>query len=250
MKKTRIPLVLLLSTTPLLVLGGGPYSYSLQPGTPAWDNATPAQRVQAATVPKSWRDTASSAQLFGTAVTNPFFRGIVLSGNQTLADAYNATKSSGPLAILSDAESTSDFGTQALTYLRGLNIITVASATCSQSNGICWMDYIIICHMAETDNALNKMGGQSSIQTLFRLAVWDANYFTSQQDYQIASADVRLMYSIYNKPESFRGAFPPGFSLPILTSDHSYALDHEDLPPELVPVLSSAKSALNLTARP
>jgi hypothetical protein len=91
---------------------------------------------------------------------------------------------------------------------------------------------------------------QPSRQILFRLAVWDADYFNSRTDYQVSAAAVRLMYIIYNKPVSFRGAFPPGVVLPTLTADQSYLLEHGMLPQELISAVSSVKSALGLTTRP
>ncbi len=66
----------------------------------------------------------------------------------------------------------------------------------------------------------------------------------------IAAADIRLMYVIYNKPESFRGSFPPGVKLPTLTSDQSSALNSGILPHDLIPSIKSVKNALGLTSRP
>lgn len=239
---------LLLAETISRTFAEGTYTYPLTPGTAAWANATAPVRVAAAAIPKSWLKTASSGQLFRAAVTNPYFRSL-LEGSQTITEAYNTARQSAMLGVLSDADSAPAFGSEALSYLRGLSLASLTSTRCSQFNGPCWMDYLIICYMTGLDSALNTMD-QPSRQTVFRLAVWDANYFISGTDYQVAAADVALMYIIYNKPVSFRGAFPPSVTLPTLSEAQVYALAHGDLPSELIPAISAVKSSLGLTARP
>jgi hypothetical protein len=106
------------------------------------------------------------------------------------------------------------------------------------------MHYVVVCHMAGLDSALKTMD-LSSRQRLFRLAVWDSDYFLSRSETMVSAAPIRLMYAIYDKPESFRGALPAGIRLPPWSAQR-----WAPQPPELRPGVAAAKTALNLTQRP
>jgi hypothetical protein len=224
-----------------------PYAYPLRPGTADWIYSDPSDLVNSVVIPQSWLTAASSWQVFCSAVANPYFRSICLSG-VSMSRSYDATKH-GTVAILSTVEQSTDFGANCLRYLCLLDIPTLASIRCSDWNGACWLDYAVVCHMAGLKSSLTTLD-QASLQRLFRIAVWDANYFISSGDTMVATAPVSLMYAIYYLPETTRGPFPTGLTLPDLVGDPSYQLDRGHLPPELGSSVSAAATALGLASRP
>jgi hypothetical protein len=235
------------ATINITVSPNDPYDYPLKPGTPEWVAATPEARVDSLDIPQAWRDTATSWQLFRSAVTRPYFRSCWHYGN-SISASYGASKQDETLSILSEIEAASDFGFNCFYYLNDVDIATILLGSC-QGQGACPFDYVIVCHMASLDSALNSMD-QATCQKLFRIATWDACYFNSQADHILATAPIRLMYAIYNKPESLRGRFPAGVVLPPLTPEQTTYLDYAELPAELVSAVSSVKTALGLVSRP
>lgn len=162
--------------------------------------------------------------------------------------SYAAAKNS-TVVVLNGIEASTDFGVNCLRYLGSLDLPTMASVACSQSSEPCWLDYIVVSHMAGLDASLSKLD-QTSLQRLFALAVWDADFFISNGDTMFATGPVCLMYAVYNLPEASRGAFPVGLALPALTTDQTSELDVGHLPPELVPAPAAAKAVLGLFERP
>jgi hypothetical protein len=230
-----------------------PYSYPLLPGTAAWKNATVTERLQSVQIPQSWRDHATSWQLFRSAIAHPYFRSICFSGGN-MERAYSSAKI-GTVSILGKIDTAPDFGTNVLRWLAGLDLLKMASSECSESREPCWMDYRIVCYMASLNSALETID-LGSRQKLFRLAVWDADYFLSRNDDTLASGPVEIVYAIYQKPESFRGALPGGLVLPPIPAGGSTALDSDrprflrPRPVDLHSALAAAKVALGLTQRP
>ncbi len=228
--------------------GTPPYPYPLIPGTAQWNNSSVADRLASLNLPQSWTNTATSWQLFSTAIATPYFRTIVVLG-VSITDSYTAAKL-GTASILNTVEASPDFGANTLYFLESLDVTAVDSVPCSQSSQpCCWMDYIIVCHMASLDTCLNTMN-EESIQELFGLAAWDANYFILIGDTTVATAPVSLMYAIYNMPESSRGSLPPNVALPTLTAQESTDMDQGTLDTELTSPISSVVSELGLTNRP
>ena len=227
--------------------GEAAYAYPLTPGSPAWINVRPEERVKSVIIPQSWRSSANSWQLFLSATANPYFTTICYG--KSITESYNNCLVSQELSILNDVESATDFGVNALRYLGDLSLSSISSTLCSQSTDPCWMHHVIVSHMAGRDKALNTMN-QPDRQRLFRLAVWDANYFISNSDSFPASAAVRLIYVIYEKPVVFRGAFPPGVTLPTLSQEQLTLLTMNIVPADLIPAIASVKTALGLTSRP
>lgn len=225
----------------------GSYVYPLMPGTASWINATPEERVASAVIPQSWRNTATSWQLFCSAIGNPYFRSASLGGYD-LSATYAATRV-GTVPVLSDVDGAADFGVNVIRFMEELNVTSIKTSNCGDSS-LCGIDYRIFCYMAGLDASLNTMN-QASRQKLFRLAVWDAADFCGSQDTDyLAACPMRLIYIIYNKPEAFRGAFPPGVTLPALTPEQSAQMDAGSLPEELIPAVYSVKTALGLVSRP
>src|SRR5664280_5166 len=68
-----------------------PYRYPLQPGTVAWKNATVAERLKSVQIPQSWREHATSWQLFRSAIAHPYFRGIYVPGGN-IARGYSSAR--------------------------------------------------------------------------------------------------------------------------------------------------------------
>jgi hypothetical protein len=223
------------------------YSYPMLPGTTDWNNAAPNNRVASVLIPQAWQNTANSWQLFRSAVASPYFRGVWVVGTSMTA-SYAAAKNS-TVVVLNGIEASTDFGVNCLRYLGSLDLPTMASVACSQSSEPCWLDYIVVSHMAGLDASLSKLD-QTSLQRLFALAVWDADFFISNGDTMFATGPVCLMYAVYNLPEASRGAFPVGLALPALTTDQTSELDVGHLPPELVPAPAAAKAVLGLFERP
>lgn len=223
--------------------GDEPYPYPLQPGTEAWDDAEPMERIRSAQIPKEWRDQATSWQLFRSAIANPYFDTIQVPEKYFPVDGYSAARRE-VVSVLSDVDTSPDFGTNVLRWLTELDITRMASVMCSDlpRNEPCWMDYKIVWYMAGLDSALKTMD-ISSRQRLFRLAVWDADYFLSRSETLRATAPIRLMYVIYDRPDSFRGSLPAGLVLPPWSAG-------EWVTPELHSAVASAKTKLSLTQRP
>jgi len=197
------------------------------------------ERIRSAQIPKEWRDHATSWQLFRSAIANPYFDTIHVPEKYDPLDGYSAARKL-EVSILSEVDTSPDFGTNVLRWLTGLDLARMASVKCSDvpRNEPCWMDYVIVCHMAGLDSALKTMD-ISSRQRLFRLAVWDADYFFSRSETLVADAPIRLMHVIYDKPESFRGPLPAGLALPSTSDGQPSPLS-----------LAGAKAALRLTQRP
>lgn len=169
-----------------------------------------------------------------------------------MANSYRAAKS-GTVSVLGLVDAAPDFGTNVLRWLTDLDLVKMAATKCSESREPCWMDYRIVCYMATLNSALETMD-LASRQKLFRLAVWDADYFLSRDETTVASGPVEVVYAIFQKPESFRGAFPVGVVLPPLPAGASASLDSDQprwlKPADLNSVFASAKVALGLTQRP
>jgi hypothetical protein len=156
------------------------------------------------------------------------------------------------VSVLGEVDTAPDFGTNVLRWLAGLDLVKMAATKCSESSEPCWMDYRIVCYMASLNSALETMD-LASRQKLFRLAVWDADYFLSRDDTTVASGPLEMAYAIFQKPESFRGALPGGVALPPLPAGASPALDSGLMtlrPADLRSALAAAKVALGLTQRP
>ena len=231
---------------------GGPgqgeaYHYPLVPGTPEWINATVDARLESVDIPQSWLATATSWQIFLSAVKNPYFVSIL--AGEDLEGSYTAEMHDGNLSILKYVEASPDFGANAMYYLMNLDMPTLWASDCSSDCAApCWMDYTLVCYMAGRDSALKTMD-RASIQRLFNMAVWDADDRLSHSARSPAVAAIRLMYAIYNKPESFRGAFPAGVALPVLSEEESGDLDREIVPENVPQAVHSVRIALGLTGR-
>jgi len=223
--------------------GDEPYPYPLLPGSQAWIDAEPYERIESTKIPKEWRDRATSWQLFRSAIANPYFTTILIG--DFIEVGYKAARV-GEVSILSAVDTSPDFGTNVLRWLTELDLARMASVKCSEVSDTesCWMHYVVVCHMAGLDSALKTMD-LSSRQRLFKLAVWDSDYFLSRSETMVSAAPIRLMYAIYDKPESFRGALPAGIRLPPWSAQR-----WAPQPPELRPAVAAAKTALNLTQRP
>jgi len=154
----------------------------------------------------------------------------------------------GEVSILSAVDTSPDFGTNVLRWLTELDLARMASVKCSEVSDTecCWMHYVVVCHMAGLDSAL-KTTDLSSRQRLFKLAVWDADYFLSREETLVAAGPIRLMYVIYDKPESFRGALPHALVLPPFSVRQSVLLGFGQ---DTRSVVAAAKAALGLTQRP
>ena len=191
--------------------GDEPYPYPLRPGSAAWNYAEVGERLKSVDIPKSWRDHATGWQLFLSAIANPYFRGIG-AGGTGIASSYQASRR-GTVSILSEVDTSPDFGTNVLRWFSSLDLENMAAVKCFDSDEPCFMDYKIVCYMAGLDSALETLD-IASRQKLFRLAVWDADYFLSTQETFVANGPICLVYAIYNKPDGFRGQFPDGLILP------------------------------------
>ena len=237
--------------------GDGPYPYPLRPGTAAWNFAEVEERFKSCEIPKEWRDRATGWQLFLSAIAHPYFHTITSATSSksdyraAMADSYRATRKRS-VTILSEVDAAPDFGTNVLRWLSSLDLAKMEASQCSESDGPCFLDYAIVYHMAGLDSALATLD-VTSRQRLFRLAVWDADYFLSGVESSIVRDPIDLMYVIYNKPESFRGAFPQGLVLPPLETQRINSLR---VGPQLSPMkdlrsaLTTAKAKLGLTHRP
>ena len=214
-----------------------PYPYPLLPGSQAWMDADLSEQIESTKIPKAWRERATSWQMFRSAITHPHFRGIYSPGYD-LADCYRASRN-GMVSILQEVDTSPDFGTNILRWLTELDLGKMVSSDCSTEEQPCWMEYLVVWYMAGLDSALETLD-RDGRQRLFKLAVWDADYLLSKSEEFVASGPVGLMYIIYNKPESLRGAFPSGFMLPRRSSS----------PEHIRLAVSNAKAAYKLTRRP
>ena len=102
-----------------------PYRYPLLPGTAAWKNVTPAERLKSVQIPQSWREHATGWQLFRSAIAHPYFRGIYVSGGNLARGYSNARKAT--VSILGEIDTAPDFGTNVLRWLAGLDLVKMAS---------------------------------------------------------------------------------------------------------------------------
>jgi hypothetical protein len=232
--------------------GSEPYPY-LQPGTPAWVYATVEERVRSVKIPKSWREHATSWQLFRSAIGNPYFRTISPLLGSDIGTSYRASRMETS-SILQEVDTAPDFGTNVLRWLTGLDLDKMVAVECSEVSSYvpCWSDYLIVCHMATLDSALATMD-LASRQRLFRLAVWDADYFLSRSDNFCAGAALEIIYTLGGKPEVFRGPLPAAAILAQLTPPtgspvtFSGAVADES---KLRAAIAAAKVALGLEERP
>lgn len=231
--------------------GDEAYPYPLQPGTAAWNYAEAKGRLQSVEIPKSWREHASSWQLFRSAIGNPYFRTIYLPGYD-IGDCYNASRS-GTVSILQEVDASPEFGTNVLRWLSELDLAKMAASECEKPYEPCHMDYIIVWHMAGLDSALCTLD-VGSRQRLYRLAVWDADHFLSQSENIIAIGPVGLIYTLAQKPESFRGKLPPEavLSSPLPNKSPALGLANGIVADQvnLRTAVAAAKAALGLKERP
>jgi hypothetical protein len=231
--------------------GDESYPYPLQPGTPAWDYATAEERIQSVQIPKSWREHATSWQLFRSAIGSPYFRTVYSPGlGFPFAQSYQASRRSTTVPLLKEIDTAPEFGTNILHWLSELDVQKMEASQCDKPNEPCFMEYRTVYGMATLDSALNTLD-VSSRQRLYRLAVWDADYFLSRENGYVASGPLELIYTLANKPESFRGLLPPAAVLkpPTISkystpgSDDAYRRDQRS-------AIAAAKAALELKERP
>jgi hypothetical protein len=234
-----------------LAAGDQPYQYPLRPGTPEWDNASPDYCFASMVIPQQWQESATSWQLFCSVISNPFFNVIWVIGT-SISGSYDQAKSQ-TFSVLNTVEASPNFGVNCLRYLATVDLPTMAALNCSDLPApACFLDYSMVCHMASLKASLDSLESldPASLQTLFKLAVWDANYFSTRDETIIATGPARLMYAIYNRP-GFPGTLPSGATLPIpLLPDQSSELDLGHLPPELIAPLATLQNTLGLVRRP
>lgn len=244
---------LAVNTPPSLPKGDEPYPY-LQPGTPAWVYATAEERVQSVEIPKSWREHATSWQLFRSAIGNPYFRMISPMLGADIGSSYRASRME-TVSILQDVDTAPDFGTNVLRWLTELDLDKMAAVECSKVSSYvpCWSDYLVVCYMATLDSALETMD-VTSRQRLYRLAVWDADYFLSRSESFSADAALDIIYKLGGKSEAFRGPLPPAAILTRLTATQGSPLTlprgGSVDPNSLRSSVATAKAALELKERP
>ena len=243
-----------LASPPAQPKGDEPYPYPLQPGTPAWDYATVEERIQSVQIPKSWREHATSWQLFRSAIGSPYFRTAYSPGlGFGFAQSYKAARSSPTDPVLKEIDTMPEFGTNILRWLSELDLGKLEASHCDKPGEPCFMEYRTVYGMATLDSALNTLDVNSR-QRLYRLAVWDADYFLSRDNGYIASGPVELISTLGRKPESFRGSLPanailkePAAAKPtVIGSAHGVWTD----PAALRSAVAGAKSALALKERP
>ncbi len=250
--------------------GEEPYPYPLRPGTDGWKKVTVAELFKSMEIPKEWRAHATSWQMFLSGVTHPYFKVIHVQG-ESMARCYEASKKLDYMPILSEIEAAPDFGKNVLRYLSSLVLVKMEATLASEGERLAceleshdtktkptveidngepdFMDYEVVCYMACLDSALNTMD-KASRQALFWLAVRQAANLISVNYTTAAAGPIRIMFTIYEKPESFRGAFPPGVVLPALTAGQRYQLDCGEVPAELIPAVTAVGRALGLPEQP
>jgi hypothetical protein len=240
-----------LNAPPARPKGDEPYPYPLQIGTAAWDYAEAGERVRSVEIPKSWREQATSWQLFRSAIGNPYFKGIFMLG-EDIGRCYGASRSS-LVSILQEVDTSPDFGTNVLRWLSELDLARMAAADWDKPYEPCSPDYLVVWHMAGMDSALQTLD-VASRQKLYRLAVWDADYFLSRSNNIVACGPVGFVCAFGSKPESFRGFLPsqaivspaaPGKSGPLDLSD-GFIAD----PESVRSTVAAAKAALKIKKRP
>ena len=222
------------------------YQFTLIPGTPEWNTASPSECVASAVIPQSWVDAASTWQLLCSATISPYFRVLWVPGT-SITEGYEAVKRTTELSVLNALEARPDLGNNVVRFLSTSDLGSLDGGGCPE--GVpCMLDYIVLCQVAGSDAALNSMD-LASRERLFSIAAWDVSYLLSHSDRFPAAAPARLMYIIYNKPEAFRGPLS-GVTLPALSADQAHLLDIGSLPLELIPDLLDVKTTLGLTCRP
>lgn len=223
------------------------YPYPLQPGTPAWNYATVEERIQSVQIPKSWREHATSWQLFRSAVASPYFTDYSPDLGLSFAQAYKASRTSITVPLLKEIDRAPEFGTNILRWLSELDLDKIEASHCDKPGELCFMHYRTVYGMATLDSALNTLDVNSR-QRLYRLAVWDADHFLSREDTYIASAPLELIYTLAEKPESYRGHFLDA----ALLKRPNGALRGLVMPTDrsLSSAVAAAKSALTLKERP
>jgi hypothetical protein len=231
--------------------GDEPYPYPLQPGTPAWDYATVEEVFKSIEIPKSWREQATSWQLFRSAIGHPYFRAVCRLPGDDIGRSYSASRS-GEVSILQQVDTAPEFGTNVLRWLNELDLAKLAASGCEKPYEPCLLDYSVVWYMAGLDSALGTLD-VASRQRLYRLAVWDADYFLSRAGDMVASGPVGLIYILGKKPESFRGVLPAEAVLSPPSPNSSplgLTLGLPDNRPSLRSAVAAAKAALGLKERP
>jgi len=240
-----------LTAPPAQPKGDEPYPYPLQPDTAAWNYATVEERIRSIEIPKSWREHATSWQLFRSAIGNPYFRSVYLPGYD-IGDCYKASRS-GIASILQEVDTAPEFGANVLRWLSELDLAKMAVSECEKPYEPCRIDYTTVWYMAGLESALGTLD-VASRQRLYRLAVWDADYFLSRSEDTGASGPVGLIYALGKKPESFRGALPSGavLSLPLSSKSSPPGLAQRFTadPANLRSAVAAVKAALGLKERP
>jgi hypothetical protein len=231
--------------------GDQPYPYPLYPGTPAWDFATVEERIGSIQIPKSWREHATSWQLFRSAIGSPYFRTVYSPGlGFGFTQSYQAARSSGTVPLLKEIDTAPEFGTNILRWLSELDLQKMEASECTNFFEPCFMEYRTVYGMATLDSALNTLDVNSR-QRLYRLAVWDADYFLSRENGYIASGPLELTYTLAKKPESFRGPLPPAAVLKRPSATESSPLgSDEGFRRDQRSAIAAAKAALELKERP
>ena len=241
-----------MTSPPAQPKGDEPYPYPLYPGTAAWDYADVQERLKSVVIPKSWREHATSWQLFRSAIGNPYFRTMGIPG-EDIGRGYEASRSD-IISILKEVDTAPDFGSNVLRWLSELDVAKIAGSRCADFKPYepCYSDYEIVWHMAGLDSALKTLD-VASRQRLYRLAVWDADYFLSRSDNATAVGPIAFIYAFSAKPESFRGTLPPdailhasGPSVSGLTAAEGFMSD----PAKSRTAIAAAKTALGLVERP
>jgi hypothetical protein len=229
---------LLVTTTAIAPL----FEFPLRPEDSGWASFDPLDRIDFAQIPQDWKDTATEWQKFCSGISSPFFRASWVPGVSMNA-CYTSAKQLY-LPILAELESSDAYGQNVLRYISRTDPAPLATMEQCPADSPCMIDYVLLCHMAGLDTALNQLN-QSDLQRLFKMAVWDANYITTTDSYDaMAAAAVDLMYKVYTRLSQ------PPVTLAALTPDQISSLDMCELPSELQPTVASAKSSMNLTSRP
>jgi hypothetical protein len=170
-----------------------------------------------------------------------------------IGDSYKASRSGPLLPILQEVEAAPEFGTNTLRWLRELDLAKLTASRREVPYEPCHMDYVTICYMASMDSALDKLD-LGSRQRLYRLAVWDADYFLSREETMIAAGPVGLIYGIAKRPEGYRGSLPAAAVLMPPQAKPSSPLDPATRftpdPANLRSEVATAKAALELRERP
>jgi hypothetical protein len=147
-----------LAAPPAQPKGDEPYPYPFQPRTPLWDYATVEERIQSVQIPKSWRDRATSWQLFRSAIGSPYFRTTYSPGlGFGFARSYQAARSSSTVPLLNEIDTSPEFGTNILRWLSELDVGKLEASHCDKPGEPCFMEYRTVYEMATLDSALNTL---------------------------------------------------------------------------------------------